>query len=113
MLAFSSLIFFELLGLELSSDIFVIDYVLNSLSFFVYTVLGKNNRNLWGTFRNRGVTVKNINISMLLLATLVVISFAGVGFAIALRNVWLIILFIVLGFSVMGYGISLKKKKKK
>jgi CHASE2 domain-containing sensor protein len=66
-----------------------------------------------GAFRNRGVTVKNVNIPMLLLATLVIISFVGVGFAIALRNVWLIVLFIMLGFSAMGYGISLKKKKKK
>jgi len=57
--------------------------------------------------------VKKIDIPMLLLAILVILSFAAVGFAIALREVWLIILLIALGFSAMGYGISLKKKKKK
>jgi hypothetical protein len=57
--------------------------------------------------------VKKIDIPMLLLAILVILSFAAVGFAIALRSVWLIILFVLLGFSAMGYGISLKKKKKK
>jgi hypothetical protein len=38
--------------------------------------------------------------------------FIGVGVAIALRNIWLIILFIILGFGLMGYGISLKRKGK-
>jgi L-asparagine transporter-like permease len=46
------------------------------------------------------------------LAILVVAMFISVGFAIALRSVWLIILFIVLGFFLMGFGISLKRKQK-
>ncbi|MFA1818704.1 DUF5325 family protein [Virgibacillus oceani] len=57
--------------------------------------------------------MKNIDFPLLLLALFVILSFAGVGFAIALRNVWLIVLLIILGFSAMGYGISLKKEKKK
>ncbi|MHA6252062.1 DUF5325 family protein [Oceanobacillus sp. CAU 1775] len=56
--------------------------------------------------------MKNVNWSFLILAVLVVTMFIAVGFAIALRNVWLIILFIVLGFFLMGYGISLKRKAK-
>jgi hypothetical protein len=55
--------------------------------------------------------VKDINFPMLLLAILVVAMFAGVGLAIALRSIWLILLFIVAGFAIMGYGISLKRKK--
>ncbi|WP_164215335.1 DUF5325 family protein [Virgibacillus sp. YIM 98842] len=57
--------------------------------------------------------MKKIDIPMLLLASFVILSFAGVGFAIALRSVWLIILLIIVGFSAMGYGIYLKKKKEK
>jgi uncharacterized membrane protein len=55
--------------------------------------------------------MKQINIPALLLAFLVVLMFVGVGFAIALRNVWLILLFIILGFSIMGSGIAFKKRK--
>lgn len=55
--------------------------------------------------------MKKVNIPALLLALLVVSMFIGVGFAIALRNIWLIILFIVLGFSIMGTGIANKRKK--
>jgi uncharacterized membrane protein len=55
--------------------------------------------------------MKQINIPALLLAFLVVLMFVGVGFAIALRNVWLILLFIILGFSIMGSGIAYKKRK--
>ncbi|WP_373895894.1 DUF5325 family protein [Virgibacillus natechei] len=55
--------------------------------------------------------MKNINFPMLLLAILVISLFAAVGVAIALRNIWLILLFIIGGFLVMGYGISLKRKK--
>jgi len=57
--------------------------------------------------------VKKVDIPMLLLASFVILSFAGVGLAIALRSVWLIILLIIVGFSAMGYGIYLKKKKEK
>lgn len=56
--------------------------------------------------------MKEFNWSLFLLALLVVFMFIAVGFAIALRNVWLIGLFILLGFALMGYGISLKKKQK-
>ncbi|MBY7143766.1 DUF5325 family protein [Virgibacillus sp. NKC19-3] len=55
--------------------------------------------------------MKNINFPMLLLAILVISLFAAVGVAIALRNIWLIFLFIIAGSLVMGYGISLKRKK--
>ncbi|MFC4556973.1 DUF5325 family protein [Virgibacillus kekensis] len=56
--------------------------------------------------------MKNINIPMLLLATLVILMFILVGIAIAFRNVWFVLLFIILGFAFMGYGLSLKRKKK-
>ncbi|WP_190279420.1 DUF5325 family protein [Ornithinibacillus gellani] len=55
--------------------------------------------------------MKNINFPMLFLAILVIAMFVAVGIAISYQNIWLIILFIVLGFGFMGYGISLKKKK--
>ena len=56
--------------------------------------------------------MKKINLFALLLALLVVSMFIGVGFAIALRNTWLILLFIVLGFGIMGTGIASKKRKR-
>ncbi|WP_165767891.1 DUF5325 family protein [Virgibacillus indicus] len=56
--------------------------------------------------------MKNINFPMLLLALLVIAMFFSVGIAIALRNIWLVLLFIILGFAFMGYGISLKKRRK-
>jgi len=59
-----------------------------------------------------GMNMKEINWPLFLLALLVVAMFFGVGFAIALRNIWLIILFLLLGFALMGYGISLKRKRK-
>ncbi|MCM3739892.1 DUF5325 family protein [Oceanobacillus luteolus] len=58
------------------------------------------------------MNMKEINWPLFLLALLVVAMFFGVGFAIALRNIWLIILFLLLGFALMGYGISLKRKRK-
>ncbi|WP_368654690.1 DUF5325 family protein [Ornithinibacillus sp. 4-3] len=54
--------------------------------------------------------MKKINISMLLLAMLVISMFIGVGVAIAFRSIWFIALFTVLGFVIMSYGISLKRK---
>ena len=54
--------------------------------------------------------MKKINIPMLLLALLVIALFSGVGIAIAYKNMWAIIILFLLGFAVMGYGISLKKK---
>jgi len=49
---------------------------------------------------------------MLLLAFLVVLLFVLVGLAIAFRNVWAIILCIILAFSVFGFAMSRKKKRK-
>ncbi|MEI3606765.1 DUF5325 family protein [Pseudogracilibacillus sp. SE30717A] len=54
--------------------------------------------------------MKKINFPMLLLAILVVLMFCLVGVAIAYESVLLIILFILLGFALMGYGIFLKRK---
>jgi len=54
--------------------------------------------------------MKKINIPMLLLALLVVSLFTGVGVALAYRNIVAIIILFLLGFIVMGYGITLKKK---
>ena len=54
--------------------------------------------------------MKNINFSMLLLALLVIGMFSATGVAIAYVSVWGIILSLVLGFGLMGYGLSLKRK---
>lgn len=54
--------------------------------------------------------MSKINIRMLLLALLIISMFAAVGIALAFRNVWLVILFFLLGFALMSYGISLKRK---
>lgn len=54
--------------------------------------------------------MKKINIPMLLLALLVISLFSGVGVALAYRNIFAMIVCFLLGFAVMGYGISLKKK---
>lgn len=62
--------------------------------------------------KNRGANMKDFNWSMFFLALVVVAMFIAVGFAIALRSVWLIVLFIALGFLFMGYGLVLKRKKK-
>ncbi len=56
--------------------------------------------------------MKKMDWPFLLLAILVVAMFVAVGYAVALRNIWLIILFIVLGIILMGYGLSLKRKRK-
>lgn len=55
--------------------------------------------------------MENFNWSAFLLALVVVIIFIAVGFAIALRSVWLIIVLTLLGFGLMGYGIARKKKR--
>lgn len=62
--------------------------------------------------RNRGVNMETFNWKFFSLALLVVFMFIAVGFAIALRSVPLIILFILLAFGLMGYGLALKKKQK-
>ncbi|MCF3941951.1 DUF5325 family protein [Oceanobacillus alkalisoli] len=53
------------------------------------------------------------NWKFFILAILVVFMFIAVGFAIALRSVSLIVLFILLGFGLMGYGLVLKKRQKR
>lgn len=55
--------------------------------------------------------MKKINIPMLLLAMLVISMFVAVGIAIAFRNIWFVSLFVLLGFGIMGIGLSLKRKK--
>lgn len=47
---------------------------------------------------------------MLLLAMLVVLMFCLVGVAIAYQSFLLMILFVLLGFAFMGYGLYLKRK---
>lgn len=54
--------------------------------------------------------MKAIQYSKLLLAILVIASFSLVGVAIAYRSFWLAGLFFLLGFVLMGFGISLKRK---
>lgn len=53
--------------------------------------------------------MKDINIPMALLATAVILMFVMVGASIAMENIWLIILFTLLGFALMGVGLSLKR----
>ncbi|WP_163536679.1 DUF5325 family protein [Gracilibacillus sp. YIM 98692] len=55
--------------------------------------------------------MKNIQLTKLLLAILVILSFSGAGVAIAFRNIWFILLAILLGFFIMGYGIAQKRKE--
>ncbi|WP_284140943.1 MULTISPECIES: DUF5325 family protein [unclassified Virgibacillus] len=55
--------------------------------------------------------MKQLNVPMFLLAFLVILMFIGSGAAIAMRNTWLIILFLLLGFGFMGYGLTLKRKR--
>lgn len=57
--------------------------------------------------------MKNVNIRKLLLALLVVFFFMLVGVAIGDRNYWLASLYFLLGFLVMGYGMSMKRKERK
>lgn len=56
--------------------------------------------------------IKNVNIPMFLLATAVILMFVLVGAAIAMQNIWLIILFTVLGFLLMELGLTLKRRRK-
>lgn len=56
--------------------------------------------------------MKNINIPALLLATLITLLFVAVGVAIAYKNIWMILLFLMLGFSIMGLAMSRKKQRK-
>jgi len=54
--------------------------------------------------------LKKVNFPMLFLAFLVVSMFCFVGVAIAYQNLLFIILFLSLGFILMGYGLILKRK---
>lgn len=54
--------------------------------------------------------MNNYNIKMFFMALLVIAMFSMVGISIAFRNIWLILLFLVLGFASMGFGIYLKRK---
>ncbi|GLO65865.1 MULTISPECIES: DUF5325 family protein [Oceanobacillus] len=55
--------------------------------------------------------MKNINLPMLLLAFLVVLMFILVGLSIAFRNIWFILLFILIGFGIFGIVMARKKGK--
>lgn len=55
------------------------------------------------------LTMKRINFPMLLLAILVVTMFSLVGIAIHYANFWLIGLFLLLGFALMGFGLKIRK----
>lgn len=55
--------------------------------------------------------MSGFDIPKLLLAMLVVLMFFLVGVGFAQGSPLLIILFTVLGFGTMGYGISLKRKQ--
>ncbi|HLS35177.1 MAG TPA: DUF5325 family protein [Bacillota bacterium] len=52
---------------------------------------------------------RQINLLALLLATLVIISFIGAAISIAEENILAMILCILLGFLIMGYGIHRKR----
>lgn len=56
--------------------------------------------------------MRKIDVPMLLLAILVIAMFVGVGAAIAMRNVWLVLLFFVLGFGFMSFGIYQKTSRR-
>lgn len=55
--------------------------------------------------------MSRFDVPKLLLAMLVVLMFFLVGVGFAHGSPLLIILFTILGFATMGYGISLKKKQ--
>lgn len=55
--------------------------------------------------------MKKINIPMLLLATLVIAMFVAVGVSISYQNIWFVLLFLVLGFAIMGFGLTIKRKR--
>ncbi|MFC4404708.1 DUF5325 family protein [Gracilibacillus xinjiangensis] len=57
--------------------------------------------------------MNNIQWFKLILAILVIFSFSAAGVGIALKSIWVIVFSIVIGFLIMGYGISLKRKEAK
>ncbi|SDJ75151.1 DUF5325 family protein [Sediminibacillus albus] len=56
--------------------------------------------------------MKKIQYSKLFLAILVISCFVLVGVAIGFRNYWFTALFFVLGFILMGVGLTLKRKNR-
>ncbi|MCP3031057.1 YlaF family protein [Halobacillus sp. A1] len=55
--------------------------------------------------------MKNINWNSILLAFFVILSFISVGFALGQKVFWLAGAFLLIGFALMGYGISKKKRE--
>ncbi|WP_191126193.1 DUF5325 family protein [Cerasibacillus terrae] len=55
--------------------------------------------------------MKKIDFPMLLLAILVISMFIGVAIGISFKNIWMILIMLVLGFAFMGFGISIKQKR--
>lgn len=56
--------------------------------------------------------MNGLDIPKLLLAIVVVLMFFLVGVGFAMGKPLLIILFTLLGFGIMGYGIAIKKRQK-
>ncbi len=50
-------------------------------------------------------------ISKFLLAVCVILAFSAAGVGIALRSIWFILIAFLIGFALMGFGISLKKNE--
>ncbi|WP_026570494.1 MULTISPECIES: DUF5325 family protein [Sediminibacillus] len=55
--------------------------------------------------------MKKIQLPMLLLAVLVIASFVAAGIAIGFRNYLLMVLFILAGFLLMGFGLARKRRR--
>ncbi|MEN1967014.1 DUF5325 family protein [Lentibacillus sp. N15] len=55
--------------------------------------------------------MQKINFPMLLLAILVIAMFVAVGIAISYQNIWYVLLFMILGFAIMGLGLTIKRKR--
>jgi hypothetical protein len=55
--------------------------------------------------------MNKINVPALIIAIVVISLLAIAAIAISYRNVWVILLSLFLSFAIMGYGISLKKRR--
>ncbi|QTM99291.1 hypothetical protein ERJ70_08225 [Sediminibacillus dalangtanensis] len=55
--------------------------------------------------------MKKIQLPMLLLAVLVIASFVAAGVAIGFRNYLWMVLFILAGFLLMGFGLARKRRR--
>ncbi|WP_194842177.1 DUF5325 family protein [Gracilibacillus salitolerans] len=53
----------------------------------------------------------NFQFSKFLLALCVILAFSAAGVGVALRSFWFIVIAFLVGFALMGYGITLKKKE--